>query len=87
MGRLDGRVALITGAASGIGEACALRFAQEGAAIAGVDVVEPSGQGWKAVASAARDAATFKADVRDEAEVREAVSAAHRHFGRFDVLV
>ena len=43
MGRLDGKVAVITGAASGIGAAIALRFAQEGARIAGMDLQDPVG--------------------------------------------
>jgi len=87
MARLNGKVALVTGAASGIGQACALRFAQEGAAIVGLDVAEPSGQGWEAVTAAAREIAAYKADVRDEAAIRQAVAAAHERFGRFDVLV
>ncbi|MDQ1457138.1 MAG: meso-butanediol dehydrogenase / (S,S)-butanediol dehydrogenase / diacetyl reductase, partial [Actinomycetota bacterium] len=41
MGRLDGKSALITGAASGIGLACAARFAAEGARVVGIDVTEP----------------------------------------------
>ena len=44
MGRLDGRVALITAAASGIGEQCALRFKREGAEVFGVDIQKPAGR-------------------------------------------
>ena len=50
--RLKGRVAEITGAASGIGAACAGRFAGEGAVIAGLDVQKPVDDGWDAVLSA-----------------------------------
>ena len=48
MGRLSGKVAFVTGAASGIGAACALRFAQEGAAIAGMDLNKAAGGDWDA---------------------------------------
>ena len=41
MGRLEGKAALITGAASGIGAATALRFAQEGASVGGIDLAKP----------------------------------------------
>jgi NAD(P)-dependent dehydrogenase (short-subunit alcohol dehydrogenase family) len=49
MARLKGRVAVITGAASGIGAACARRFADEGAVIAGLDVQKPVDDGWDRV--------------------------------------
>jgi NAD(P)-dependent dehydrogenase (short-subunit alcohol dehydrogenase family) len=89
MGRLDDKVALITGAASGIGAACAARFAREGAAIAGVDLQEPvSPADWSAVEKLA-PAALFRSglDVRAEAEVAAAVSAVAASFGRIDILV
>ena len=43
MGRLDGKVAIVTGAASGFGRATALRFAQEGARVVIADLDEPRG--------------------------------------------
>jgi len=87
MGRLDDKVAVITGAASGIGGACALRFAREGAKIVGLDVAEPKPEHRDAVAKAASDVLWAKVDVRDEASVERAISGALERFGRIDALV
>jgi NAD(P)-dependent dehydrogenase (short-subunit alcohol dehydrogenase family) len=88
-GRLDRKVALVTGAASGIGAHCALRFAQEGARVAGLDLKKPvDPAAWAAVEAAAPDALFLDGvDVRDEARVASAVRAAVERFRRVDVLV
>ena len=87
MSRLAGRVAFITGAASGIGAACAERFAREGASIAGLDVQKPADAAWRKVVESAPDAVYLEADVRDEPSVERAVASAAERFGRIDVLV
>ena len=87
MGRLENRVALVTGAASGIGAACALRFAKEGARIAGLDVADPPASHWAEVSKAAPEVAFSRVDVRDEASVERAIGAAAERFGRIDAGV
>jgi NAD(P)-dependent dehydrogenase (short-subunit alcohol dehydrogenase family) len=87
MGRLENRVALVTGAASGIGAACALRFAREGARIAGLDVADPPASHWAEVAKAAPEVAFSRVDVRDEPSVERAVAATAERFGRIDAVV
>src|SRR5580693_8950241 len=81
-GRLAGKVALITGAASGIGRATAALFHREGAKVAATDRNEA---GLKALG---RDAdLALMQDVTDEARWREVVDAVVAAFGRLDILV
>jgi len=88
MERLAGRVALITGAASGIGRATAERLAAEGAAVIITDIDDDGG---KAVACAlgalGRQAAYVHLDVVSEPEWQRAVETAIEQFGGLDVLV
>ena len=87
---IDGKVAFITGAASGIGAACALRFAQEGASLAGFDLNKPeagAGDDWLAGAKLATNTLFETGDVRDEARLRDVVAQVKERLGRIDVLV
>ena len=86
-GRLEGKVALVTGGASGIGRGCALRFAQEGARLLGFDLKEPFEGDWVAAAAAAPAAHFETGDVRNEVDLARAVAAAKERFGRIDVLL
>jgi NAD(P)-dependent dehydrogenase (short-subunit alcohol dehydrogenase family) len=85
MGRLSGKVALVTGAAVGIGAACTRRLLEAGARVALVDLHDEQGQ--RLAAEFGDDARYFHADVSVEAEVAAAVAGAVTAFGRLDVLV
>ncbi len=83
--RLNGKVAIITGAASGMGAATARLFAREGAKVVIADMLETDG---RALASEIGAAARFeKLDVTDEAGWAAVVASTRRHFGKLDILV
>jgi NAD(P)-dependent dehydrogenase (short-subunit alcohol dehydrogenase family) len=83
MGRLDGKVAVITGAGSGIGRATAVLFAREGAQVVCADV---SGQEDEAAASIGDAAMPVHVDVAVSGDVARMIDTAVQGFGRLDVL-
>jgi len=86
-GRLEDKVAIITGAGSGIGRASAIRFAEEGARIVVAEIDPALGQETvEVVRSAGGDARCLETDVTDEPSVARCVAAAVAAYGRLDVL-
>jgi NAD(P)-dependent dehydrogenase (short-subunit alcohol dehydrogenase family) len=83
MGRLDGKVAVITGAAGGMGREAALLFSAEGAGVCVGDVDRNHGE---QTASEAREAFFFEVDVTDDDSVRTMFEATRDRYGGIDVL-
>jgi len=85
--RLAGKVAVITGAASGIGRASALMFAQEGARVALGDVDEAGVEGAaREIRDAGGEAVALHTDVTRDADVRRLVDEAVTRYGKLDVM-
>ena len=88
MGQVDGKIALLTGGASGIGAACAETLAREGARVVVTDIDEARGEALVSTIAGAGGQAIFLAqDVTDEGRWREVVGEVERRYGRLDVLV
>src|ERR1700683_1072596 len=88
MGRLDGKVALISGAARGLGESQATLFAREGARVVLGDVLEePGARGAEQTAAAGGDAVFVLLDVTSEADWERALAVALERHGQLNVLV
>ena len=83
MGRLDGKVAVITGAAGGIGREAALLFSAEGAGVCVADVLDDEGE---RTAADCREAFFAHVDVTDPESVRAMYAAAAERYGGIDVL-
>ena len=84
-GRLQGKVAIVTGAASGFGEGIARKFINEGAQVLIAD--RDFAKALDVAAALGPAARALKVDVADKADVRLMIDAAEQHFGRLDILV
>jgi len=87
-GRLEGRTAIITGGAQGIGRAYCLRFAEEGAAVAVVDLREEQARAVaREITDAGGRAIALKVDITSEPGTREMAERVKAEFGSIDVLI
>ncbi|MBQ9651071.1 MAG: 3-oxoacyl-[Prevotella sp.] len=86
MGLLDGKTALITGAARGIGKAIALKFAEEGANIAFTDL-EVNKETEAEIAAKGVKAKSYASNAADFAQTEEVVKAVKEEFGAIDILI
>src|SRR5512146_3224475 len=88
MGQVEGKIAIVTGGASGIGAACVETLAREGARVVISDIDDPRGTALAAqIAAAGQHAIYLSHDVTDEARWREIIAETERRYGRLDILV
>lgn len=85
---IEGKVAIVTGAASGMGRATAELFADEGARVAAIDInAEPLQQVVDGIAAAGHDARGWTLDLADAAAINTVINEIANHFGGIDILV
>lgn len=88
MGRVTGKVAVVTGGAKGIGRAICELFAQEGARVAITDIEDEAGEALAArIRASGGQARYWRMDVSREDSVRQTLAAIHATWGRLDILV
>ena len=86
MGKLEGRIALVTGGAMGLGRAIALRLASDGATVAVLDRADAT-ETVEAIRGEGGEVSAWSCDVTDEEQIAQAVSGVGERYGRVDVLV
>lgn len=88
MGRLDGKTALVTGAGTGIGRACMVMFAREGATVMGVSRTQANlDETLKLAAAAGGQGSVYSADLSDPEQAERAVDTCVERHGRIDILL
>src|SRR5712671_4546812 len=88
MGQVHGKIAIVTGGASGIGAACVETLAREGARVVISDIDDARGAGLAAqITASGQDAIYLSHDVTDEKRWQEVVAEVERRYGRLDIMV